>query len=95
MIKVKRGNVTLRIDEVKLKDYQEMGYRHFDGATGKFLDEEPVTSKAGIEKLRKQLESANSKIGKLTKENEDLKKQLASKPAKVEEVKQDKPKQEK
>ena len=68
VIKVKRGNVVLRIDEEKLKEYIGMGYRQFNDKTGELIgDETPQLTQDSFNKLQKTIEAQKKEIESLSK----------------------------
>lgn len=82
-ITVRQANVVLDIPEEQKSEYLAKGFDVI-GADGRIIEK---TTPNDLNSLKKAYKELTAKVEELQKENEKLKKQLASKGKKVEEVK--------
>lgn len=87
MIKVKRGNVVLRIPDVDKQHYVDKGYSVLD-SDGKVIEEaiskDVNTLQKALIDSKKEIEKLNHKIQELETENKDLKSKSTKKSKKAE-----------
>lgn len=68
---IKKLNRELRIEDVALNDYLELGYDEIDHETGEIITEGKTN--AGIDKLKADVETLNNVNAKLALERDKLK----------------------